>query len=184
MCGSFSITETLQTSPVTTHTCDNIWGDPYLLTADGLAYDYVASGDYILQRIVDKNNKPIHGLEVQGRFLPGYDVSWTYGAAVQIGNDVVEVVPAILGHGRSSIGMEIKVNGAYLYPPAQNGSGGSYASLVDSRLIKLPSGGKIFIDAFVQQFFTHKPRKITLIWPKDSQFKGYGLTLSVPEGQS
>lgn len=166
-----------------TKDCDRIYGDPHLLTADGLSYDYLASGDYILQRIVDKDNKPIAGLEVQGRFLPGYDVSWTYGTAVRIGNDIVEVTPTILGHGKSSIGMEIKVNGQYIYPPAVNGTGGTYAPLLDSRIIKLPSGGKISIENFVQQSFTYKPAKITLVWPKNGAFKGYALTLSVPEGQ-
>ena len=155
-----------------------------MLTADGLAYDYVASGDYILQRIVDEAGEPIFGLEVQARFLPGFDVSWPYAAAVQIGSDVVEFTPTILGHGTVSIGMEVRVNGEYVYPPAINGTGGTWAPLLDTRLMRLPGGGLIYIDTFVQQYFTYKPAVVTILWPTEGPFVDYGLQLSMPDGQT
>ena len=164
--------------------CDRTWGDPYLLTADGLAYDYIASGDYILQEVVNDSGEPIPGLQVQARFLPGFDVSWPYSAALQVGNDVVEISPAILGHGMFSIGMEVQINGQYVYPKASGGTGGSWAPLLQQRMIRLPGGGLIFIESFVQQYFTYKPRVMTVVWPSDGPFAGYGLQLSMPDGQS
>ncbi len=163
--------------------CDRLWGDPYLLTPDGLAYDYIASGDYILQQVVDEEGLPIEGLQVQARFLPGFDVSWPYSSALQVGDDTVEITPVILGHDSYSIGMEVRVNGEYLYPPAKGGTGGSWAPLLNKRLVRLPGGGLIFIDAFVEQFFTYKPARLTVIWPADGPFDGYGLQVSMPEGQ-
>lgn len=166
-----------------TEDCDRLWGDPYLLTADGMAYDFIASGDYILQQVVDETGYPIHGLEVQARFLPGFDVSWPYATAMQVGNDVVEITPAILGHDVFSIGMEVKVNGTYVYPPALSGTGGSWEALLNQRLIELPGGGLLFVDSFVQQYGTYKPRILSVVWPANGPFNGYGVRVSMPDGQ-
>ena len=162
--------------------CDRIWGDPYMITADGMAYTYLATGNYILARVHDADEQPIHGFEVQANFLPGFGAAWLYSTAMQVGDDVVEFRPAILGHNPFSVGLEVMVNGNYLYAPAQNGTGGSWPG-TSLRLVQLPGGGLLYVDAFVQQYFTYKPRRLTVIWPQDGPFDGYAVNVSMLDGQ-
>ncbi|MDK1703200.1 VWD domain-containing protein [Serratia rubidaea] len=162
--------------------CDRVWGDPYMVTADGMAYTYLATGNYILSRVHDAKEQPMHGFEVQANFLPGFGAAWLYSTAMQVGDDVVELRPAILGHGTFSIGLEVMVNGEYLYAPAKNGTGGTWPQ-TSERLVQLPGGGLLYVDAFVQQYFTYKPRSLTVIWPENGSFDGYAVNVSVLDGQ-
>ncbi len=162
--------------------CDRVWGDPYMVTADGMAYTYLATGNYILARVHDAQEQPVHGLEVQANFLPGFGAAWLYSTAMQVGNDVVEFRPAILGHDIYSVGLEVMINGDYLYTPAKNGTGGSWPE-TSRRLVQLPGGGLLYVDAFVEQYWTYKPRSLTVIWPQDGPFDGYAVNVSVLDGQ-
>jgi len=165
-----------------TKDCDRVWGDPYMVTADGMAYTYLATGNYILARVHDENEQPVHGLEVQANFLPGFGAAWLYSTAIQVGDDVVELRPAILGHDIYSVGLEVLINGEYLYAPAKSGTGGSWPQ-TSRRLVQLPGGGLIYVGAFVEQYWTYKPRSLTIIWPRKGPFDGYAVNVSTLEGQ-
>ncbi len=70
----------------------DVFGDPHIVTLDGLGYDFQAVGEYVLveSTIVDDTRD----FQVQVRFepLPGSDlVSVTTRMAVNIGDDIVEI---------------------------------------------------------------------------------------------
>ena len=147
--------------------CDRIWASPHLITADGLGYDYYASGDYILMTVPG-----VDGLEVQGRFLPGYDVSWPQAVALRVGADVVEIhtrrEEAVGLHWHS---LSIWVNGEKLYPPHE------WHPVRETRQIRLPDGGRLFIDQFMGRFQGRylDPIGVTVTWPFDGPGGGYGV---------
>jgi hypothetical protein len=74
---------TIPTAPTTTGV---IWGDPHIVTMDGMAYDFMAVGDYVaLESTVDD-------FELQVRnFSVGTNVSAASGAAVKYGGHTVVV---------------------------------------------------------------------------------------------
>lgn len=66
------------------------FGDPHMLTLDGLAYDFMAIGDFVLMRTVDVPGQPI---EIQARLQPygtRTAAAVTTGIAVGDGRDRVE----------------------------------------------------------------------------------------------
>ncbi|MDR1529056.1 MAG: hypothetical protein LBS40_01335 [Burkholderiales bacterium] len=164
--------------------CDRTWASPHMITADGLAYDYVASGDYILARVHDAQEQPVHGFEVQSRFLPGYDVSWPQVAAMQVGDDVVEVraVP-FAPSGYESYGyanaLELYVNGRLL---ASVNNRVFWQGVRNVPILDLPSGGRIHFDDFVGRGGGHywAPRELTVFWPRNGAFSEYAVKLSTP----
>ncbi|ROR04058.1 alpha-tubulin suppressor-like RCC1 family protein [Delftia acidovorans] len=164
--------------------CDRTWASPHLVTADGLAYDYVASGDYILARVHDADEEPVHGFEVQSRFLPGYDVSWPQAAAMQVGNDVVEVravpfAPAEMEWAGYANTLELHVNGQLL---ASLSDDGFWNGLRRTRVQNLPSGGLVYFDDFAGRgggaYWV--PRAVTVLWPQNGPFAEYAVKLSTP----
>ena len=164
--------------------CDRTWASPHLMTADGLAYDYVASGDYILARVHDAAEEPVHGFEVQSRFLPGYDVSWPQAAAMQVGNDVLEVRAVPFSPPEfSSFGyvnaLELYVNGQLL---ANLNSSNFWKEMRQNRIHPLPSGGLVYFDDFTGRGAGRywAPRSITVLWPQQGAFKEYAVKLSTP----
>ncbi|MEM9060548.1 MAG: Ig-like domain-containing protein [Pseudomonadota bacterium] len=69
----------------------DVFGDPHIVTLDGLGYDFQATGEYILVETLDGATNPF---QVQVRFepLPGSDlVSTTTRMAVQIGDATLEI---------------------------------------------------------------------------------------------
>ncbi len=69
----------------------DVFGDPHIVTLDGLGYDFQATGEYIL---VETLEDAINPFQVQVRFepLPGSDlVSTTTRMAVQIGGATLEI---------------------------------------------------------------------------------------------
>lgn len=147
--------------------CDRIWGSPHLLTADGLALDYYASGDYVLARV--DGNQPI---EVQGRFLPGYDVSWPQAVALRVGFDIVEVhTETFEANGRVSHRLRIWVNGTEPVEP------GKWQPFVSTRILRLPGGGLIVLEAMINRFrgVVSDPSRILVLMPADHEFPDFGV---------
>lgn len=69
----------------------DVFGDPHIVTLDGLGYDFQATGEYILVETLEGAANPF---QVQVRFepLPGSDlVSTTTRMAVQIGDATLEI---------------------------------------------------------------------------------------------
>ena len=150
--------------------CDRTWASPHLITADGLAYDYYASGDYILQRIPG-----VEGIEVQGRFLPGFGVSWPQAAAMQVGPDVVEVHGdrLLTNFGNSHL-LHVWVNGQKVADVHE------WQPYEQSRYVALPGGGGIYIDQFIRRFGGNRvdPIVLTVHWPHGGQTEGYGVQVA------
>lgn len=151
--------------------CDRTWGSPHLVTGDGLAYDYYASGDHVLQRIPG-----MAGLEVQGRFLPGMGVSWPQATAMQVGSDVVEIHGVTQEYiGIVSHRLDILVNGRRPFDVNR------WQPLEASRYLRLPGGGMVFVDRFLRRLggYWVDPSAVTVIWPKVGPFEGYAARVSV-----
>ena len=165
--------------------CDRSWASPHMLTADGMAYDFIASGDYVMQRVVDTSGATMAGLEVQARFLPGYEVSWPYAAAVRVGSDIVEVTAsrftpdgdgAVSNSGVAPVNtLRIAVNGI-----VQGPEHAWHAIREKSRTLTLPGGGLIYVDRFIGRFSgTYwDPEAVTILWPGTGPFAEYGLSLT------
>jgi alpha-tubulin suppressor-like RCC1 family protein len=151
---------------------DRIWGSPHLVTADGFAYDYYASGDYVLQRVPG-----VEGLEVQARFLPGLGVSWPQAVALKVGTDIVEIhggkgdVTASFGESHF---LDIRVNGTR--PAARSG----WHAFKYRRYIDLPGGGVVLIDQMLGRLGGSllDPIAVTVAWPQQGAFAGYGIKVS------
>ena len=158
--------------------CDRLWGDPHLITADGLAYSYLASGDHILQRLYDAADRLVYGIEVQARFLPGFDVSWPQAVALQVGDDVVEVQAAKNRFDRNVL--YVWVNGELQGPPDQWD-----AIREGSRTLPLPSGGLVYLETFVgtRNGTSWNPNGLTVFWPA-GPFERYAVQLSTPFGEA
>ena len=153
--------------------CDRAWGSPHLLTADGLALDYYASGDYILSQLPN-----IQGMQVQARFLPGMGVSWPQAVALQVGSDVVEIhseqwTPEPPRPQLTSHRLRVWINGTETIPA------GKWSSLRNWPVLDLPGGGLLYIDAFMSRFsgFVVDPIKITVLWPEDDIYSNYGVVI-------
>ena len=150
--------------------CDRIWGSPHLLTADGLALDYYASGDYVLARVAGQ--QPI---EVQGRFLPGYDVSWPQAVALQVGSDIVEIhtdtTATFDNIGRISHRLRIWVNGTEAVEP------GRWQPFRNTRILRLPGGGLIVLEAMIKRFLgvVSDPSRVLVLMPEDHEFPDFGV---------
>ena len=153
--------------------CDRIWGSPHLISADGLALDYYASGDYILSKLPG-----VEGLQVQGRFLPGMDVSWPQAVAMQVGADIVEIHserwtpepprPQLISHR-----LRVWVNGIEIIQP------GEWASVWNWRLLDLPGGGLLYVNSIVSRFLGDvvDPLEITVVWPQEDVYANYGVSV-------
>jgi von Willebrand factor type D domain len=63
------------------------WGDPHLVTFDGRAYDFQATGDFVLTHSTTDNFQ----VQVRYRSLGGGNISYNDAIAAQVGSDVVEV---------------------------------------------------------------------------------------------
>ena len=147
--------------------CDRIWGSPHLLTADGVALDYYASGDYVLARV--DGQQPI---EVQGRFLPGYEVSWPQALAVQVGSDVVEIHSGLFfPNSTGSHRLRIWVNGV---EPVK---AGQWQSFRNSRTLQLPGGGLIVLEALIDRFDGRfsDPSRVLVLMPENHEFPDFGV---------
>lgn len=147
--------------------CDRIWGSPHLLTADGLALDYYASGDYVLARV--DGQRPI---EVQGRFLPGHDASWPQAVALQVGPDVVEIHTDTLDAAfRVSHRLRIWVNGTEPVEP------GAWQPFRNTRALRLPGGGLIVLEAVVDRFLGElsDPSRVLVLMPEDHEYPDFGV---------
>lgn len=147
--------------------CDRIWGSPHLLTADGVALDYYASGDYVLARV--DGQQPI---EVQGRFLPGYEVSWPQALAVQVGSDVVEIHSGLFfPNSTGSHRLRLWVNGV---EPVK---AGQWQPFRHSRTLQLPGGGLIVLEAMIDRFKGRfsDPSRVLVLMPEDHEFSDFGV---------
>ena len=70
----------------------DVFGDPHIVTLDGLGYDFQAVGDYILVETVLPGDENPFQVQVRFEPLPGSDlVSVTTRMAVNIGDTVVEI---------------------------------------------------------------------------------------------
>lgn len=145
-----------------------ITGDPHIVTADGMGYDYFASGDYVLSRIFG-----VSGYEVQARFLPGFSTSWPQASAIKVGNDVVEIQgrsESITAGAEAINFLKIWVNGRLTH----------YGTHPRSSLFyRLPSGGSLAITGVVNQAFSRRPINVSVIWPKGSQTENYAVDVKV-----
>ncbi|WP_309544719.1 VWD domain-containing protein [Alkalilimnicola ehrlichii] len=158
--------------------CDRIWGHPHLVTADGLGYDFNATGDYILLRVPG-----VDGLEVQGRFLAGYDGSWPQAVAAQVGADVVEIHVMELDQSEAytpyHYALRVLVNGQELYPPR------GWETVRERGYVPLPGGGALLVEQFAayggSAFWRVDPISVLVVWPEDGPGQGYGVRMSAPD---
>ena len=151
-------------------TKDDNRGDPHIVTADGMGYDYYASGDYILSRVND-----VSGYEVQARFLPGFKTSWPQAVSLKVGSDTVEIQgrranPTNLSNPINAL--SIWINGQESYIGTSNNSNGF--SILD-----LPSGGILAIPETTTFGGRTFPSSVVAIWPEGSQTESYGVILNV-----
>lgn len=151
---------------------DRLSLDPHIVTGDKLGYDYYASGDYVLSRI-----NGVDDYEVQVRFLPGYETSWPQAVALRVGGDTIEI------HGQ---GMATKDNSLKIYIngiPSKENSTKRLDRDKMKRNILLPSGGIIAITGIKTSRFveTIMIKELTILWPKESKAKAYGLIVRVGE---
>ena len=157
---------------------DDLRGDPHLVTADGLGYDYYASGDYILSRI-----DGVLGYEIQARFLPGYETSWPQALSLRVGSDVVEIQGTSPGgHGG---GTGVFINALSVWINGERSFLGTSKHWGDTnnvaKVITLPSGGMLAVTRTASSNVLTYPTSITVIWPKDSQTESYGVILNVAQ---
>ena len=158
---------------------DDTHGDPHMVTADKLGYDYYASGDYILSHIKD-----VYGYEVQARFLPGYKTSWPQAVALQVGNDIVEIQGVKRdGHGNGS---GVPINALAVWVNGKKGILGNDGrwgyhdeDSISKNIAKLPSGGVIAVTHTDSSNVLRYASNLTIIWPEGSSTKNYGVILSV-----
>lgn len=102
----------------------NSWGDPHLVTHDGVKYDFQAHGEMVLSRA------SADGFEVQVRQAPGSSgrVSYNKAAAMRVGSDRVAF---------------------YVNPPGGGGLvmvDGEAVTIADAAVYALPGGGAILRD--------------------------------------
>ena len=161
---------------------DDTRGDPHIVTADKLGYDFFASGDYILSRI-----KGVGGYEVQARFLPGYKTSWPQAVALQVGGDTVEIQGVKRdGHGN---GTGVSINALAIWVNGEKGILGTdnrYSSYRDEDSIghtiaHLPSGGIIAVTHTTSSNVLSFASKLVVIWPDGSPAQNYAVILSVAQ---
>ena len=149
--------------------CDRVWGSPHLISPDGLALDYYASGDYILSHIPG-----VDGMRVQARYLPGMGVSWPQAVAMQVGSDIVEIhsqtYEPFVGVPTSHR-LRIKINGVEIVRP------GLWLAHINSPIVNLPGGGMIYINQFIRRFggLINDPIHATVLWPEEGLFENYGV---------
>ena len=145
---------------------DDFRGDPHIVTADGLGYDYYASGDYVLSRV-----EGVDEYEIQARFLPGYQTSWPQAVSLKVGGDVIEV------QGRRASGLNqlsIWINGEESNLGVASSEGKSV------KIITLPSGGILAVTKTASNTSNNGfPTALTVVWPKESQAEAYGVILNV-----
>ena len=167
------------TADCTGNSCDVLWGDPHVITQDQFAYDFNASGDYVLLRGADKHNN----VEVQARFLPSFDGrgTWPTAAAMNVGGDIVEI--QIREEKQNSA---IPLYYLVIYVNDQEvHSKNRWSTYLTTRSIALPSGGLIFIDRFFinRNKYPHSvdPSVVTVHWPTDNPLiAGYSVTVKSP----
>lgn len=151
--------------------CDRVWGSPHLVSPDGLALDYYASGDYLLAHVPGMD-----GMQIQARYLPGMGVSWPQAVALEVGTDVIEIHSQVFEPSpffpRSHL-LRLRINGI------ETVRQGQWLAHVNSPIINLPGGGLLYINQFIRRFGgrVNDPISITVLWPKDSSFQQYGVTL-------
>jgi|GEM_PF-1262134 len=161
---------------------DDTHGDPHIVTADGLGYDYFASGDYVLSRIDN-----ISGYEIQARFLPGYKTSWPQAISLRVGNDIVEIQGVRRdGHGNST---GVPINALAIWVNGKKGILGNdnrfshwyNEDSISKNVAILPSGGIIAVTQTDSSNVLRFASSITVIWPEGSPAQNYGVILSVAE---
>ena len=154
---------------------DDVRGDPHIVTADKLGYDYYASGDYILSRI-----NGVDGFEVQARFLPGFETSWPQAVALNVGGDRVEIHGTSPGgHGG---GAGVKINALSIWVNGERryvGTSRDWGEKPSSNYLTLPSGGLLAVTKTTSSNVLTYPSSLTVVWPKESQTNAYGVILSV-----
>ncbi len=160
--------------------CD-VWGEPHIITTDGLGYDFQAAGDYQVAGVTGRSD-----VAIQARFETShYGVTATTKLAMRVGNDVVEIVPQYLGVAGAArqFGnfLGITVNGRELNPGSGVGakrseyrspfSSPECNSRRDNALYRLPGGGLII--ATKRAWWTLNqcngyPIELTLVWPLET----------------
>jgi hypothetical protein len=93
----------------------SVFGDPHIVTLDGLRNSFQAAGEFILARSIDGN------FEVQSRFAPvGKNASLTTAVAVKIGSDRIGIYPGNL----------LRING-------------QRSNLLEGSVLSLQGGGRL-----------------------------------------
>jgi hypothetical protein len=125
------------------------WGDPHLITIDGLTYDFQASGDYILSKSTDPNDD----FEIQVRYVPGGAFSYSGAVAARVHGDIVNVFPA-----SGSSGPRIVINGQSL-------------AGTDGLSVSLPGGGAVSVTQGYHQYTKSSVLWATITWPDRTMLK-------------
>lgn len=152
-----------------------IFGDPHIVTTDRLAYDYYASGDYILSRVPG-----VGGYEIQGRFLPGFQTSWPQALAIKVGADTIEVQGVQTdGHGDGS---GVPLNKLIVWVNGEATIGHELNS--SRRVFRLPAGGLLLVNAHATTGIARVPEEIAIFWPRGSQTESYSARIRVSQNST
>ncbi len=117
------------------------WGDPHLITFDGLSYNFQTVGEFILAKSKDGD------VEVQTRQTPvNSNLSLNSAVAIRVGSDRVAIYAQDLPDADTST--QLRVNGKPVVIEGNKvalSSGGAIAKDGGTYIINLPSGEKVVI---------------------------------------
>lgn len=119
------------------------WGDPHLITFDGLSYNFQTVGEFILAKSKDGD------VEVQTRQTPvNSNLSLNSAVAIRVGSDRVAIYAQGLPDADTST--QLRVNGKPLVIEGNKvtlSNGGAIAKNGGTYIVNLPSGEKVVVTA-------------------------------------
>ncbi|MBA3921068.1 MAG: VWD domain-containing protein [Nostocaceae cyanobacterium] len=119
------------------------WGDPHLITFDGLSYNFQTVGEFILAKSKDGD------VEVQTRQTPvNSNLSLNSAVAIRVGSDRVAIYAQDLPDADTST--QLRVNGKPVVIEGNKvalSSGGAIAKNGGTYIVNLPSGEKVVVTA-------------------------------------
>ncbi len=139
-----------------------VWGDPHIVTVDGIKYDYQGAGEFVLVRSKGSDERPRSPIELQIRatpvptsFRPGGDgyteipvcVSVTTAVAARVGKRRVTYQPSAPGAGDVT-SMQVRIDGVVTALGPQGldlGDGGRVVPTSAGIEIDFPDGSIVFV---------------------------------------
>jgi hypothetical protein len=139
---------------------NDVWGDPHLITMDGLGYSFQGKGEFVLLNAPDA--------PVQIRFEPVnpfWPVTVPTRLAARVGKAVVEVAPGPMLRGRFTL--QALVDGQSVDEALSN-----------IGYVRLPNGGLLARLEGVVNGIGRTPMAVALVWPSsDPQADTFGIVV-------